>query len=514
MQRIPSGLRDLMMTEFRKLICKRAAIVPFEHQARWWALTDGQILLPDLREGLPSTEITLPSGEVVERSLADRTLGRARVVAELGAYKCGKSYGAALWAAGLAGVPNSKTYLVGIEYDMCAPEFEYLLEFLISDRGLGLKAVSLQNRPKDGRLWLELENGARFEARSWERAESLKGKEVDAYIFCEAYQLPGLECFMSIKQNLRARDGYAVFPTTPDSPWVAVLHENGHGNPEYPSWECCCGVPASVNPTTYSAEVQELDRKLMTREKYAIAYEGKIGTYIGRVFSFQRGMHTFDTHSHPDLWHDPAAGPNPANLRIPSNWTVEVGADTGTFWGAAVVAFDDLGRAYVLDELPNYRYAGGSIELDPDMSLVTWADRFKRMAAIWGAKNLAWVDTNSQFKHEFAVTHGIHLIGNPVGRQARTEALRQMFQHNRIWLAPWLVTIPYELEHAQWPTEATIGGKFERLKQNDHSLDGLEHVVARHPMGRPALGPPVPGYPTHHTSPRPRRIADPHLGRL
>jgi hypothetical protein len=72
------------------------------------------------------------------------------VVAELGAYKSGKSFGAGIWGAAFAAVPNALVYLVGNEYDMTAPEFEYILEALCSERGLNLKYSSLQNRPKDG----------------------------------------------------------------------------------------------------------------------------------------------------------------------------------------------------------------------------------------------------------------------------------------------------------------------------------------------------------------------------
>ncbi len=231
---VPPALRDRLMTEFRLFLCDKINFVPFEHQAAWWATTDGYELTEveaDPHGKEPCAKMRLPDGTITYRLLLPREYGRAKVVAELGAYKSGKSAGAGIWAASFAAVPNATVYLVGNEYDMTAPEFEYLLEAICSERGLNQKYRSLQNRPKDGRLWLELENGCRFEARSWERSESLKGKEVDAYIYCEAYQLPGIECFTSVAQNLRVRQGYAVFPTTPDRPWVQVFHEHGHGHP-------------------------------------------------------------------------------------------------------------------------------------------------------------------------------------------------------------------------------------------------------------------------------------------
>lgn len=501
-----------MITEFRQKVCAEIGIVPLEHQQRWWSLADGQILLPEAYADLPTCTVKMPDESIEVRSLAPRPGGRAKVIAELAAYKGGKSFGAALWATGFASVPQARVYLVGIEYDTCAPEFEYLLEFLISDRGLHLPYANLQNRPKDGRLWLELENGARFEARSWERSESLKGKEVDAYIFCEAYQLPGIECFMSVKQNLRARHGYAVFPTTPDSPWIATLHKHGHGDPDYPEWACQCSIPASVNPYTYDAKMEGLDQRLMTKEKYNIAYLGRIGSYIGRVYSYQLGERQFNTSTHPDLWYDPSKPAEPRNLKIPPGWEIVIGADTGTYFGAVIMAFDEAGDAFVIDELANYRYVAQTIELDPDLSSATWAERFKAKAAIWGARPTAWVDSNSQFKQEFWNQYGITLRGNYMGREARTESARQYFQHDKIWLAPWLDLLPSEIESAAWPEGATSSGKFERVKHNDHLLDGLEHICSKRPRGK-LPGPPAskPYYEEWHR-PRTNRTFDPHLG--
>ena len=144
--KIPPAMRDEMITGFREKVCQELGIVPFEHQRAWWARADGQVLMPQSKLGYPETTVKLYDGSLAVRSLHPRENGRAKVVAELAAYKAGKSYGAALWAAGFAAVPQGRVYLVGIEYDMCAPEFEYLLEFLLSDRGLKLPYESLQNR--------------------------------------------------------------------------------------------------------------------------------------------------------------------------------------------------------------------------------------------------------------------------------------------------------------------------------------------------------------------------------
>mgnify|MGYP005812962211 CR=1 FL=1 len=477
----PPPLRDELITAFRRFLCERIAFVPFEHQAAWWATTDGYVLTdtpPTARDR--TIQVRLPDASLATRTLTPRPHGRAKVVAELGAYKSGKSAGAGIWAAAFAAVPNALVYLVGNEYDMCAPEFDYLLEALCSERGLNQRYASLQNRPKDGRLWLELDNGARFEARSWERAESLKGKEVDAYIYCEAYQLPGIECFTSVSQNLRVRQGYAVFPTTPDRPWVQVFHDHGHDHADFPQWVCHCGIPAVVNPYSFDQSAMDRDEHLLTREKFSIAYLGTLGDYVGRVYNYQRGGRQLSLTSHPHLWHNPERGAVRENLKLPSDWTVTLGADTGTYCAAVVVAVSPTGVAYVLDEVTNYRYVANTPELDETSSIVRWTDAVCRMAALWQTRPLAWVDSNSQFKQE-CLHHGLHLLANQRGREVRTEATRQYFQHDQICLAPWLSLVPYELEYAQWPDQSTAAGKYERVKVNDHALDCVEHVLSRHP---------------------------------
>jgi hypothetical protein len=477
-------LRDRLITEFRSFLCEQVGFVPFVHQAAWWASTDGQELLDTtVADTEPGVVVRLPDGTTARRGLQPRPEGRAKVVAELGAYKSGKSAGAGIWAASFAAVPNATVYLVGNEYDMCVPEFDYLLEALCSERGLNQPAKSIQNRPKDGRLWLELENGARFEARSWERSESLKGKEVDAYIYCEAYQLPGIECFTSVAQNLRVRKGYAVFPTTPDRPWVEIFHSLGHHHPDYADWACHCGIPATVNPYSFDQDAMDRDRGLLTREKFAIAYLGTLGEYVGRVFNYQRGTRLLDMADHPHWWHHPDGSPTRDNFRLPSDWHVEIGADTGTYCAATAVAVTPEGRIVVLDEVTNYAYVANTPELDPESSIVRWTREVKAMAARWKVRPVAWVDSNSQFKRE-CIHHGLYLQANKSGKEARTEAARQYFQHDQIQVAPWLTILPYELEQARWPDRISAAGKYERLKQNDHVVDCLEHVLSRHPRGQ------------------------------
>lgn len=518
MAKIGVETRDRIVTEFRQRVCERMEFVPFPHQAEWWAASDGFLLTGDRSEPGVGYEVRLPDMSTEWRRVEERPGGRARVIADLGAFKAGKSKGGALWATGFAAVPQARVSLVGLEYDICAPEFEYLVEALLSEAGMNLKAESLQNRPRDGRMWLDLPNGARYEAKSWERKDTLKGKEIDAYIFCEAYMLPGIECYTGVAQNLRARKGYALFATTPDRPWVGELHDRGHGL--LPDWHCTCSVPSSCNPYTFDQGAMDRDDPskggLMTQEKFAIAYLGRLGDYVGRVFNYQRGdaSYTFTPVTHPQLWADPAAGADPRNLRVPEGWTVLGGADTGAFMSGLLVAFSPEGHAFVILEHPNYRYVGGELEVDQSMSIPTWAFAMGAAMTAFEVRGL-WADANSQFKRELLHHHGIKLLSSPANLDTRTEIAREYVQARKLWFAPWVGVLPYEMEMAAWPAEATAAGRFTRMKRYDHTLDCLEHVLAQRPRGRMSQTKPALLWIEEFAGRRltERGRIDPHLGR-
>ena len=473
-----------MITAYRQRVAEKLEIVPFTHQAEWYAASDGLTLLPtQVEEG--GMQVKLPDERVVRLATAPREGGRARVLADLGAFKVGKSFGAALWVSGFAMVPDARVQLIGLEYDICEPEFNYLCEFLLSASGMGIDAESLQNRPRDGRMWMDLPNGARFEAKSWERKDTLKGKEIDCYLYCEAYMLPGLDCYLSFSQNLRARDGYAVFPTTPDRPWVKEIHDRAHsGDPRYKEWHCTCGVAAECNPHTFSPDAKERDRDLMTREKFAIHYEGQLGDFVGRVYGYQKGQRTFNHLSHPNLFR---GGGDRRHLIVPDGWEVVGGADTGTFTSAGFILFSPDGDAFVVDEFPNYRYVSGVIELNEGITIPTWCAEVAAGARSLRVQSVAlWADKNSQFKRELGNQrdYAITLMSNLEPLEARTEISREYFQHDKIWFAPWLSVLPFELENARWPEEASAAGKYARVKDRDHSLDWMEHILSKRPRGR------------------------------
>lgn len=469
------------MTAFRWAVAEKMGVTLFPHQAEWMLASDGLLLTDQIVPDGDGLRVRLPDDTIVSRRLLPRPQGRAHVVAALGSFKTGKSWSAALWASGLAAVPNARVKLIGIEYDTCAPEFEYIVEFLLSDRGMGMKYDSLQNRPRDGRMWLDLDNGARYEARSWERKDGLKGKEDDAYVFCEAYQLPGLEAYTDFKQNLDKRNGYAVIPTTPDRPWVEIFHQHGHGDPDFPTWQCICGTERRANPFTFSAEQKERDRKLMTREKFGVHYEGAIGRYVGSVFQYRRGQRAFTPTTHPDCWKDPDGPATLSNFTIPAHWETLGAGDTGTFTSGLLATLTPDGDLLFFYEQPNYRYIGGRHEFESSSSISSWKRTMRAAMDASGVREL-WADQNSQWKREMLAEPSSILLRSATAQlEQRTEILREYFQHGKVYLAPWLEVLPYELEQAQWPEDTTAGGRYRRLKKQDHTLDGAEHIAALRP---------------------------------
>jgi len=228
----------------------------------------------------------------------------------------------------------------------------------------------------------------------------------------------------------------------------------------------------------------------LTKEKFEIAHHGALGDFVGRVFKYQRGDVQFGPGSHPELF--PSGRGGRESFVLPPGWTLEGGADTGTFYSALLVAFSPEGFAFVVDEFPNYRYLGGQPERREDLSIPQWAYGVQRRFGELARKSAnLWADPNSQFKAELK-NYGVFLLPAKVPVETRTEVTREYFEHGRIFLAPWLDVLPFEIENAAWPEEASATGKFARVKDRDHTLDPLEHILARRPFGR-RLPEKVPG---------------------
>lgn len=224
---------------------------------------------------------------------------------------------------------------------------------------------------------------------------------------------------------------------------------------------------------------------------------------------------------------------SPADLRgpLPHEWELLIGADTGTYMSAIAIAFRPRPyAAFVLQEFPNYRYVANEPEL-LGLTLAQWAQQVTDFAvkmrrrgnvdADGNPRVKAWADPNTQFRTELQ-HYGLFLLPNNRKLELRVEIAREYQQakppNQLLYLAPWLKVLPYELEYAKWPEDHTTAGKYERIKQHDHTLDCYEHVVSRRPRTRTPLTKRketfLERFRREHGLQRRDSIADPHTGRL
>ena len=302
--------RHALIAEYRRKVMAKYEIVWFPHQAEWILASEGWVLTDQAPSGPsdPQTLVMLDDESIEPRLLLPRPGGAAHALVDLAGFKGGKSFSLALFMAGFAGVDGAVD-LIGLEYDTSEPEFNYLVEFLLSERGMNLPTAAFRNHKKDGAMWIELENGARFECKSYRasrKSETMKGKTRDCYAFTEAYQLPGLHVYSHVSQNLRQRDGFAAFATTPDRAWVRELHDKGHGNDDTGFWHCTCDIDAKCNPFTFDQSARDRDDPdkggLMTRERFAVAWGGKVHRHIGAVYDYEKDAQMCSPLNFPQLW--------------------------------------------------------------------------------------------------------------------------------------------------------------------------------------------------------------------
>ncbi len=305
-------LRHSVVADYRRKVWDKYEIVPFPHQAEWMLASEGWVLTDQApTDGAPQAVVMLDTGVTESRLLIQRPDGAAHVLADLAGFKSGKSWSGAMWMSGFAGVKGAGVDIIGLEYDTCEPEFNYLIEFLTSERGMNLPYESLRNNKKDGAMWLTLENGAHFECKSYRasrKSETMKGKTRDAYYFAEAYQLPGFHVWTHVSQNVRQYNGFGVFATTPDRAWVRELHDKAHGKDPY--YHCTCEIDAECNPFTFDRAAKDRDDPdkggLMTRERFAIAWQGKVNRHIGAVYDYEKAAQMSTPLNFPQLWSESA----------------------------------------------------------------------------------------------------------------------------------------------------------------------------------------------------------------
>ena len=136
---------------------------------------------------------------------------RIRLIA--GGERAGKSRSAAMELFGRL-LEGRLYWLVGPEYDLCRPEFEYVLEACRR-----IDAVASVRYPASSRCELIMRTGARIVTRSAREPERLAAEAPDGVLGCEAAQLPPL-VFLRLRGRIAERRGWL---------WLSGTFEGSRG---------------------------------------------------------------------------------------------------------------------------------------------------------------------------------------------------------------------------------------------------------------------------------------------
>lgn len=182
------------------------------------------------------------------------------------------------------------------------------------------------------------------------------------------------------------------------------------------------------------------------------------------------------------------------HLRLPTGTQFQMGACTGRFSSAVIIALIVDHPVLVIDEIPNYHYVGdGEIEL-AGLTSVEWGEHVVRQWRFYAGKDArasAWVDPDTEFEKEMKRCK-LRLRKNlKHGPELQTEVLREYFQENRIMFAPWLQILPNEISRARWPAEESNAYQV-RARGQDYTLCALEQVISRRPAASVRYSPPQP----------------------
>ena len=136
---------------------------------------------------------------------------RIRLIA--GGERAGKSRSAAMELFGRL-LEGRLYWLVGPDYDLCRPEFEYIL-----DACRRINAVASVRRPGSNRGELTTRTGIRIVTRSAREPERLAGEAPDGILGCEAAQLPP-SVFLRLRGRIAERRGWL---------WLSGTFEGSRG---------------------------------------------------------------------------------------------------------------------------------------------------------------------------------------------------------------------------------------------------------------------------------------------
>ena len=192
-----------------------------------------------------------------EQQEAHDSAARIRLIA--GGERAGKSQSAAMELVGRF-LEGKLYWLVGPDYDLCRPEFTYLVEALGS-----LDAIDTLTWPTGQSSRLTLRNGAMIATRTAQRALRLAGQAPDGILGCEAAQL-SYESFLRLSGRLAERRGWM---------WLSGTFEGSRGwyaerfrawQTDNPDQAASFSIPTWANRTLFPGgrKDPEIERLAMT----------------------------------------------------------------------------------------------------------------------------------------------------------------------------------------------------------------------------------------------------------
>lgn len=134
--------------------------------------------------------------------------------------------------------------------------------------------------------------------KSADRPETLVGDGIDCLIIEEAAKIRKIVWEQYLRPTLADRQGWALFTTTPEGyNWIYDLWQRGKSE-EFPDWESW-QHPSTESPY-FKDDIEEL-KKTLTRETYEQEFLAQFTSFSGRVFPYDRTVHTRKLKYNPSL---------------------------------------------------------------------------------------------------------------------------------------------------------------------------------------------------------------------
>ena len=210
--------------------------------------------------------------------------------------RSGKSYSAAKEVLPYLLVPNNRCWVVAPTLDLA----NKIVREIQLDVVRNLKLPIAFKKEVSGSLhYMKLAGlNSELSAKSADRPETLVGDGVDVLIVEEAAKIRRIVWEQYLRPTLADKQGWALFTTTPEGyNWIYELWQRGKSEdfPDWDSWQ----HPSWQSPY-FKDDIDEL-KKTLTRETFEQEFGAQFTSFSGRVFPYDRTIHTKKLKYNPNL---------------------------------------------------------------------------------------------------------------------------------------------------------------------------------------------------------------------